>query len=128
MWVINVLLLWLAPLTLGLLVFNRMDRGAAALTDIEHELLFDETQVSQVTPWLGIKFAALAGVFFVIGLLEGVILPNLGFIWNALSALLTGSAIILLVALWLRSGSDAPWQLRSPRTGAKHATYSRRVH
>jgi hypothetical protein len=122
MWLLNILLLWLAPLTLGLVVFNRIDSGTPALTYNERQLLFDDTKVSEITPWLATKFAALAVIFLLIGLVEGVILPNLGFIWMALILLLTGGVATLLVAVCLRSGSDSPWILRHGTVGLNKRT------
>jgi hypothetical protein len=112
MWLVNVLLLWLVPITLGLVVFDRMAKGAPPLNHAERQMLFDETKISELTPWLAIKFIALAMAFLGIGVIEGVILPNLHFIWKALISVLTGGAATLLVALWLRSGSEDPWDLR----------------
>lgn len=111
MWVINMLLLWSMPFALALLVFNRTATGAPALNDRERQLFFDENKLSELTPWLAIKFAALAAMFFGIGLVEGVILPNLPFAWIALVLVFTSGAATLLVALWLRSGSADPWGL-----------------
>ena len=111
MWVINILLLWVVPLALGFLVLNRTATGAPALNERERQLLFDENKLSELTPWLAIKFAALAAIFFGIGIVEGIVLPNLPFVWRALVLLFTSGAATLLVALWLRSGSADPWGL-----------------
>ena len=111
MWFINLLFLWLVPIALGLVVLNRIANGAPALNHNERQLLFDDTKISEVTPWLAAKFAALAVMFFAIGVAQGVIVPNLHFAWVAVISVLTGGVATLLVALWLRSGSVDPWGL-----------------
>jgi len=54
------------------------------------------------------KLAALALPFFIIGLVESVILLNLPFVWTVLMASLTGITAIVLSALWVRSNSQLP--------------------
>lgn len=112
MWLINILLLWLAPLALGVIVFNRSQHGSLVLYQHERRWLFDDRKATELTPWLAIKFAALAITFLLVGVVEGVILPNLHFVWMALISVLTGGAATLLVALWVRSRSENPWGLR----------------
>jgi hypothetical protein len=104
MWIM-LLLLWLPPLALGLIVLKRAADGTRALKKNERELFFDETLDTELSPWMGVKFAALAVGFFIGGLVQGVILPNLGVFWILATPLLSGGAAILLLALWLRSGS-----------------------
>ena len=104
MWIM-LLLLWLAPLALGLMVLKRAADGMPTLNRHERDLFFDETQKTELSPWLGFKFAALAVVFFIGGLVQGLILPNLGIFWMLAAPLLTGATAILFVALWLRSKS-----------------------
>jgi len=103
-----ILLLWLIPTALAILVGSRLWSGNPALSRNQRRLLFDERRARELTPWLLIKLAVLASSFFMIGLVEGVILLNLPFVWLALAASLTGSAAILLSALWVRSSSQLP--------------------
>ena len=104
MWIM-LLLLWLAPLALGLIALKRPAHGTRALGKIGRELFFDETQETELSPWLGFKFAALAVIFFIGGFVQGVILPNLSIFWMLAAPLLTAGSAIFFVALWLRSKS-----------------------
>ena len=83
-----------------------------ALNRNHRRLLFDEKRPRELTSWLMIKLVVLASCFFMIGLVEGVILLNLPFVWLVLTASLTGIAAILLSALWVRSNSQLPPILR----------------
>ena len=103
-----ILFLWLIPTALAILVGSRLWSGMPALNRNQRRLLFDERRPRELTPWLMIKLAVLASSFFMIGLVEGVILLNLPLVWLALAASLTGSAAILLSALWVRSNSQLP--------------------
>src|SRR6185295_597992 len=127
MWVINLLLLWLVPATLGLVVLSRTASGTSALTNRERRLVFNGATFSGLSPWLATKFALLAVTFFAIGLLEGVALPNLPFAWMALFSALTGGAAVVLVALWLRSASVPPWNLLFNRIVKRRTGKSRSV-
>ena len=103
-----ILFLWLLPTALAILVGSRLWSGMPALNRNQRRALFDERRPRELTPWLMIKLAVLASSFFMIGLVEGVILLNLPLVWLALAASLTGSAAILLSALWVRSNSHLP--------------------
>ena len=103
-----ILFLWLIPTALAIVVGSRLWSGMPVLNRNQRRLLFDERRPRELTPWLMIKLAVLASSFFMIGLVEGVILLNLPFVWLALAASLTGSAAILLSALWVRSNSQLP--------------------
>jgi hypothetical protein len=96
-------LLWIIPITLGIIAFVRVIEGMPALKPNERALLFDETKETQFGVWLAITFAALAVVFFVLGLVQGIILPNLSGFWFVIVPPLTGSAAVIIVVLWLRS-------------------------
>jgi len=102
------LFLWLIPTALAILIVSRLWSGIPALNHDQRRLLFDERRARELTPWLLTKLAVLALPFFVIGLAEGVILLNLPFVWTVLAASLTGTAAILLSALWVRSNSQLP--------------------
>jgi hypothetical protein len=112
MWLINVLLLWLVPIALALLLFYRVANGTPPFKQGEREMFFDNPKFSELTPWLGVKLAVLAATFFGIGLVEGVILPNLPFVWSALILVVTGGAALFLVALWYRSEPADPFGLQ----------------
>ncbi|MGH7854825.1 MAG: hypothetical protein ACREP3_15365 [Candidatus Binatia bacterium] len=96
-------LLWIIPIAIGVLAFARAVDGMPALKNKERELLFDETKTTELGFWLGLTFAVLAVAFFGLGLIQGIILPNLGSFWFVTVPLMTGGAAILLLALWLRS-------------------------
>src|SRR5688572_13605079 len=103
MWIM-LFLLWVIPITIAILAWARVMDGMPALKDNERELFFDETKETEFGPWLALTFSALAVVFFILGLVQGIILPSLGSVWFVIGPLLTGSRGILVRALWLRSG------------------------
>lgn len=122
MWTI-LLLLWSIPAALGLVALARAANGSAAMSDYESRLFFGAAKETRLSVWMGIKFAVLAVIFFVVGLLEGTVLLNFGMVWIALASLLTGSGAVLLLALWVRSGpSDRP-RMR-PRPGRNRAVHN----
>ncbi len=96
-------LLWIVPVALGVFGYARVTDGMPAIKDNERRWLFDETKETELGFWLGLTFAALAVVFFALGLVQGLILPNLSAFWFLIAPLLTGSAIVLLLGFWLRS-------------------------
>ena len=102
MWTM-IFLLWLIPIAIAVLVLVRTADGMPVLKENERELLFDETRDTEFGPWLALKFAALALVFSLLGLLQGIILPNLSSLWFVAGPLLTGTAAILVLIVWLRS-------------------------
>jgi hypothetical protein len=102
MWIM-LFLLWIIPITLGIIAFVRVIDGMPALKANERKLLFDETKETEFGVWLAITFAALAVVFFMLGLVQGIILPNLSGFWLVIVPLLTGSAAVTILVLWLRS-------------------------
>lgn len=119
MWII-LLLLWSIPAALGLVALARAANGSAAMSDYESRLFFGAAKETRLSVWMGIKFAVLAVIFFVVGLLKGTVLLNFGIVWIALASLLTGSGAVLLLALWVRSGpSDRPRM--HPRPGWNRA-------
>jgi hypothetical protein len=106
MWTM-IMLLWLIPLTLGAVVVVRMAIGIRPIKREEWRLLFGKSKQPTLSFWMGLKFAALAIGLFILGVTEAVILPNLGTFWFLLAPLLTAGATILLLAMWLRSGSTS---------------------
>lgn len=107
MWML-ILLLWLTPIVLAIVLVWRVSSGMSVLNRDERRRFFDERRPKEMTPWLLIKLAGLALAFFMIGLLEGVILLNMPFVWTALAVPLTGTGAILLSARWVRSNSQFP--------------------
>ncbi|MGH7796535.1 MAG: hypothetical protein ACREQ2_16835 [Candidatus Binatia bacterium] len=101
---IMLLLLWSIPLALGLVALARAANGASMMSDSEWRLIFGQAKQTRLSVWMGIKFAVLAVIFFVIGLVHGAVLLNFGMAWIALASLLTASGAILLLVLWVRSG------------------------
>ena len=104
MWIILVLL-WLLPLALGVVVAARVLAGLPAASNDEWRALFRDTKNFKVSPWMGFTFATLAIVFFLIGVLEGLVLINVGSYWLMVVPLFTGLAAMLVVILWLRTGA-----------------------
>jgi hypothetical protein len=107
MWTI-LLLLWSIPLIFGCVALARAANGAAALSDHERRLVFGRIRETRISIGMAIKFSFLALVFFALGLLEGAVLLNFGTVWIMSAALLTGSAAVVLLALWVRSGPPGP--------------------
>jgi hypothetical protein len=104
MWIILVLL-WLLPVALGIVIAARVLGGLPAVNDHEWRALFRDTKDFKVSIWLGLTFTMLAIAFFFIGVVEGLVLPNIGSYWLVLVPLLTGLAAMLLVILCLRTGA-----------------------
>jgi hypothetical protein len=104
MWIILVLL-WLLPLALGIVVAARVLAGLPVASKDEWRALFRDTKNFKVSPWMGFTFATLAIVFFLIGVLEGLVLINVGSYWLMVVPLFTGLAAMLVVILWLRTGA-----------------------
>lgn len=101
---IMLLLLWSIPLVLGLIALARAANGTSVLSDSVSRLIFGEAKQTHLSVWMGIKFAILAVIFFILGLIEGAVLLNFGMAWIALGSLLTASGAILLLVFWVLSG------------------------
>ena len=104
MWII-LLLLWLLPVALGIVVAARVLGGLPAVRNDEWRTLFRDTKNFKLSLWMGLTFTTFAVMFFFIGILEGLVLPNIGSYWLVLVPLLTGTAAMLLVIVWLRTGA-----------------------
>ena len=113
MWTI-LLLLWSIPLILGCVGLARVANGAAAMSGYERRLFFGRTNETRLSLWMGIKFAVFALVFFNLGLVQGAVLLNFGTVWIMSAGLLTGSAAIVILALWVRSGPTIGSRFRRP--------------
>jgi hypothetical protein len=104
MWIILVLL-WLLPVALGIVVAARVLGGLPMASNDEWRTLFRDTKNFKLSIWMGLTFTAFAVMFFFIGILEGLVLPNIGSYWLVLVPLLTGTAAMLVVIVWLRTGA-----------------------
>ena len=113
------LLLWSVPLAFGFVMLARVAEGSPPLNDKEWRLLFGDTKEMTLSPWLALKFAALAVVFFIIGFFEELVLVNMGSLSLIVVSLLTGLAAMLLLARSLRSES------RKNRIAARNSARSR---
>ena len=95
--------LWIVPVALGVIGWARVMDGMPAVKDDERRWLFDDTKETELGFCLGLTFVVFAVVFFALGLVQGLILPNLSAFWFIITPLLTGSAIVFLLGFWLRS-------------------------
>ena len=104
MWTM-ILLLWVIPVALGVVALMRMAIGTPPMKRQEWRLFFGKSTKTTLSLWMGLKFAAFAIGFFIVGVTEAVIFPNLGSFWFLVAPLLTAGATILLLLMWVRSGS-----------------------
>ena len=116
MWII-LILLWLLPVALAIVVAARVLGGLPAVNNDEWRTLFRDTKDFKFSLWMGLTFTTFAILFFFIGVFEGLVLPNIGSYWLVLVPLLTGTAAMLLVVLWLRTGAR--------ETGIRHTVRPR---
>lgn len=100
-----ILFLWLLPAALATVALTRMALGKPPVKREEWRIFFGESRHTYLSFWMGLKFAALAISFFIFGLIQAVIIPNFSALWLGVP-LLTGGAIMILLALWLRSGNS----------------------
>lgn len=127
MWIILVLL-WLLPVALGIVIAARVLGGLPAVNEAEWRALFRDTKDFKVSIWMALTFTTLMILFFSIGVLEGLVLPNIGSYWLVLVPLLTGLAAMLLVILCLRtSGRQSPVRqsVRSRGRASRRRVWSR---
>ena len=116
MWII-LFLLWLVPLSLGLVIAARVLGGLPAVSEDEWRALFRDNSDFKPSLWMALAFAVFAVMFFAVGVLEGLVLVNIGSYWLVLVPLLTGLAALLLVLLWLRTGARETPTRHSVRRG-----------
>jgi hypothetical protein len=114
MWII-LLLLWLVPLTLALVIGARVLGGLPAVSQDEWHALFAYRSDFKLSLATVLSFTIFALMFFFFGVLQGIVLINIGSFWLVLVPLLTGFAALLLVLLWLRTGGRASRIGRSVR-------------
>jgi hypothetical protein len=104
MWII-LILLWLAPVALGLVVAARVLGGLPAVSEDEWYALFRDRSDFKLSLAMVLSFTVIAMIFFFFGVLQGIVLLNLGSFWLVLVPLLTGFAALVLVLVWLRTGA-----------------------
>ena len=119
MWIILVLL-WLAPVSTGLVMAARVLGGLPAVSDSEWRALFRDRNDFKLSIWMGLTFTIFAVMFFFIGIFEGLVLININSYWLVLVPLLTGLAALLLVLLWLRTGARENRTRRPARSSVRH--------
>jgi len=104
MWII-LILLWLLPVSLGLVIAARLLGGLPAVSRDEWRALFRDRSDFKLSLLMGLSFTIFAVMFFFVGVLQGVVLTNVGSLWLLLVPLFTGLAALLLILLWLRIGA-----------------------
>jgi len=114
-----IMLLWSVPLALGIVMLARLAEGSSPINNKEWQLFFGDTKDLTWSLWLGLEFIALAALFFMIGVFEGLVLVNFGSLWVVAAALMTGVAAMFLLAHCLRSAS------REKRIPARDSASSR---
>jgi hypothetical protein len=121
------LFLWSIPLALGVLALARRASGLPVLSDYESELWLGGDRETKLSLWMAIKFTVLALVFFLAGLVIGIVLLNFSALWIGASALLTGSGAVLFLVLWVRSGPRAGARARRHGAPERLATLLSRI-
>jgi hypothetical protein len=119
MWII-LILLWLVPLSLGLVLAARVLGGLPAVSEHECRALFRDKSDFKLSISTGLSFTVFAVMFFFIGVLEGLVLISIRSYWLVLVPLLTGLAALLLVLLWLRTGTRETRSRRPTQAGVHH--------
>ena len=102
--------LWSVPLLLGIVVLMRRIDGVPLIKKDERRLWLGRSKDIRLSVWMGIKFALIAVVLFMAGLVEGIILPNANIFFQVLVAILTSAGATLLLLGWLR------WRVPPART------------
>ena len=117
MWII-LILLWLAPVTLALVIAARVLGGLPAVSQDEWYALFRDRSEFKLSLAMVLSFTIFAILFFFLGVLQGIVLINIGSFWLVLVPLLTGFAALVLVLMWLRTGAGDSRIGRLLRAGA----------
>ena len=119
MWII-LILLWVLPVSLGLVIAARLLGGLPAVSRDEWRALFRDRSDFKLSLLMGLSFTIFAVMFFFVGVLQGVVLINVGSLWLLLVPLFTGLAALLLILLWLRIGARETRMRRPIRAGVNH--------
>jgi hypothetical protein len=93
-------LLWLVPIAAGLVVLARISQGRPALSDDERLWLVSDGEERPLSPLFWLKFGTLSILFFAVGVLQALVVINLGG-WLLAVPLLTGVAAMFVVLYWL---------------------------
>lgn len=104
MWA-TLLLIWSVPLAAAILIFARLGDGRPALNDKEAKFLLGDSDRLDLSPWRIFEFVIIALGLFVLGVFEGLVLPNFGALWLVAAAVPTGIAAMAIVAYRLRSAT-----------------------
>ncbi len=119
MWII-LILLWVLPVSLGLVIAARLLSGLPAVSREEWRALFRDRSDFKLSFLMGLLFTIFAVMFFFVGVLQGVVLINVGSLWFLLVPLFTGLAALLLILLWLRIGARETRMRPPARAGVHH--------
>ena len=110
--------LWSVPLLLAIVVLMRRIDGVPLIKKDERRLWLGRSKDIKLSLWMGIKFALIAVVLFIAGLVEGIVLPNVNIFFQVLVPILTTAGVILLLLGWLR------WRVPPPRALQRNAAHS----
>ena len=110
--------LWSIPLLLAIVVLMRRIDGVPLIKKDERRLWLGRFKDIRLSLWMGIKFALIAVVLFIVGLVEGIVLPNVNIFFQVLVPLLTTAGAILLLLGWLR------WRVPPARALQRNAAHS----
>jgi hypothetical protein len=110
--------LWSIPLLLAIVVLMRRIDGVPLIKKDERRLWLGRSKDIRLSLWMGIKFALIAVVLFIVGLVGGIILPNVNIFFQFLVPILTSAGVILLLLGWLR------WRVPPARALQRNAAHS----
>jgi hypothetical protein len=112
MW-LSLVLLWIIPLVVGLVLLARVMQLKPLLTDQERHLLFRGDEKTEWSHWFWFKFGALAIVFFLAGILDGLVLVNIEGIWLIAPLVMGVAAILAALFLARNEQKDSLWRLKN---------------
>ena len=110
--------LWAVPLLLAIMVLMRRINGVPLIKKDERGLWLGRSKDIRLSLWMGIKFALIAVVLLIVGLVEGIVLPNVNIFFQVLVPILTTAGAILLLLGWLR------WRVPPARALQRNAAHS----
>ena len=110
--------LWAVPLLLAIMVLMRRINGVPLIKKDERRLWLGRSKDIRLSLWMGIKFALIAIILFIAGLVEGIVLPNVNIFFQFLVPILTSAGVILLLLGWLR------WRVPPARALQRNAAHS----
>ena len=98
--------LWLVPLCLATVALARAARGTHLVRPQELRLFFGKSKQTTLSVWIWLGFVTLALCFFILGVVQAVILLNLSALWMVIAPFFTGALAVLFLILLLRAGSS----------------------